>query len=98
MEFEFTIPFIIELREEPEKTVERYKEMLTYFTKYCNRERLAAAMFIFWIYKMNDYVFQKQDNYKLSKWCIATVKKLYFKDEQDAFKQDILPDFSEGAV
>lgn len=98
MEFEFTIPFIIELREEPEKAVDRYEEMLTYFTKYCNRERLAAAMFIFWIYKMDDYVFQKQDNYKLSKWCIATVKKLYFENEQDAYRQDVLPNFSKGAV
>ena len=90
-EFEYTIPFIIELREEQENTVCKYQKMLDYFSKYCERDRLNAAMFIFWIYKLDDYTFQKNDNYKLATWCLDSIIKLYFADESEASKENILP-------
>lgn len=76
--FEYVIPFIIELREYDHFNEEKYNEMFEYFTKYVSAEELRAALFIFWVYKMNDYVFQKNDNYKLANWCKECILCLYF--------------------
>lgn len=91
-EYEYVIPFIIELREKQERTVELYKEMFEYFSVYCDRRHLAAALFIFWVYKMDDYVFQKNDNYKLADWCAESIVKLYFPDESRALDDSYMPD------
>lgn len=91
-EFEFVIPFIIEIREQKEKTLDLYKEMFVYFSKYCVRERLAAALFIFWVYKMDDYIFQKNDNYLLAQWCADSIVNLYFENLEQASDPEVLPD------
>lgn len=96
-EFEFVIPFIIELRDQREKTVPLYREMFAYFSKYCDKERLAAAMFIFWVYKMDDYVFQKNDNYSLAQWCAESIVRLYFKDMEHAADAEEMPDLLKTA-
>ena len=86
------IPFIIELREKQKMTKELYKEMFEYFSVYCEREHLAAALFIFWVYKMNDYVFQKNDQYKLANWCAESIILLYFSDKEKALQETEMPD------
>lgn len=91
-EYEYVIPFIIEIREQREKTVELYKEMFEYFSRYCERERLAAALFIFWVYKMDDYVFQKNDQYCLAGWCADSIVKLYFSDYEHAIQEGAMPE------
>lgn len=91
-EFEYVIPFIIELREKQEMTKELYKEMFEYFSVYCEREHLAAALFIFWVYKMNDYVFQKNDQYKLANWCAESIILMYFSDKEKALQETEMPD------
>ena len=68
--FEYVIQFVIELREyAPELNEELYNDMLEYYSKYVDIKELEAALFIFFVYKMNDYVFQKNDNYFLASWC-----------------------------
>lgn len=91
-EFEYVIPFIIELREKQEMTLELYKNMFEYFAVYCERDRLSAALFIFWVYKMDDYVFQKNDQYQLAGWCAESIVKLYFPDMERALDTTYMPD------
>lgn len=68
--FEYVIQFVIELREfAPAFNEEMYEEMFEYYAKYVDAKELKAALFIFFVYKMNDYVFQKNDNYFLASWC-----------------------------
>lgn len=91
-EYEYVIPFIIEIREQRNRTVELYKEMFAYFSRYCEKERLAAALFIFWVYKMDDYVFQKNDQYRLAEWCADSIVKLFFSDYEHAVLEDTMPE------
>ena len=58
--FEFVIQFIIELREWPEElNQEEYDKLFSFFTSFVDADELRAALFFFWVYKMDDYVFQK---------------------------------------
>ncbi len=76
--FEYVIPFIIELREYDHFHKEMYDQLFGYFTKYVKEDELRAALFIFWVYKMNDYTFQKNDNYKLAGWCRECIMSIYY--------------------
>ena len=89
--FEYVIQFIIELREYDHFNGEKYHEMFEYFTKYVSEEELRAALFIFWVYKMNDYVFQKNDNYKLAGWCKDCILNLYYDGKEPENIIDIDP-------
>lgn len=90
--FEYVIPFIIELREYPEDlNTELYHELLDYFSKYVDREELEAAMFFFWVFKMNDYCFQKKDDFKLAGWCKKCILKIYFEDIKDPTIENVMP-------
>lgn len=89
--FEYVIQFIIELREFKHFNREKYDEMFEYYTKYVSKEELKAALFIFWVYKMNDYVFQKNDNYKLAGWCKDCILELYYGGEEADNIIDIEP-------
>lgn len=80
--FEYVIQFIIELREYNHFNREKFNAMFGYFSKYVDEQELRAALFIFWVYKMNDYVFQKNDNYKLAEWCKECILELYFNGEE----------------
>lgn len=77
--FEYVIQFVIELREyAPNLNMELYNQLFSYFAKYVPAKELRAALFIFWVYKMNDYVFQKNDNYFLASWCKQCILDLYY--------------------
>lgn len=79
-EFEFTIPFIIELRDKTGKSArDKYLEMLNYFSKYCDRKRLEAAVFFTWVYKAEEYVFAKNDNYKMLDELIKALEDVMFE-------------------
>lgn len=83
-EFEYVIQFIIEIRENQQHTKKRFWEMFDYFKKYVDdEERYMAALFIFFVYKANDYVFQKNDNYRLAGWCLNSVQELFFDGDTD---------------
>ena len=77
-EFEYTLNFIIEARAYPDRYVELHNEMLDYFSEYCDRKRLLAALFITWVHKMDEYVFSKTDEQKLAKWCLGVVEKIFY--------------------
>lgn len=90
--FEFAIPFIIELREFPDGlNKELYETMMDYFSRYVDREELLAAMFVFWIFKLNDYCFQKNDGFKLAGWCKKCMETIYFEGVEDPAADDALP-------
>lgn len=89
--FEYVIQFIIELREFENFNRDKYNEMFGYFTKYVSPEELRAALFIFLVYKMNDYVFQKNDNYKLASWCKECILELYYNGIEPENIVDINP-------
>ncbi len=95
-EFEYVIQFITELREDMENynLTEKFNEMLDYFSCYCNdKENLKAALFIFWAHKMNDYIFHKNDNYKLARWCKDCLLKLFFcGDIETAVNENCAPE------
>ena len=81
-EFEFTIPFIIELRNKSGKDArDKYLEMLDYFSKYCDRNRLEAAVFFTWVYKAEEYVFAKNDDYKMLDEAIKALEDAMFEGE-----------------
>ena len=91
-EFEFVIPFVIELREYPDALNKKlYRTMMDYFTKYVDEKRLSAALFIFWVFKMNDYCFQKNDGFKLAGWCKKVLETVYFDGIEDPSAEDVLP-------
>lgn len=90
--FEFVIPFIIELREYPDGLNRAlYEAMMDYFSRYVDREELLAAMFIFWIFKLNDYCFQKSDGFKLAGWCKKCMETIYFNGVEDPAADEALP-------
>ena len=77
-EFEFTLAFIIESRAKPDCYRELHAEMFEYFSKYCDRKRLLAALFITWVHKMDEYVFSKNDNCRLAEWCLMAITNLFY--------------------
>lgn len=89
--FEYVIQFIIELREYEHFNRGKYNEMFEYFSKYVDKKELNAALFIFWVYKMDDYVFQKNDNYKLAGWCKECILELYYNGKEPENILDIDP-------
>ena len=89
--FEYVIPFIIELREYEHFNRDKFDVMFEYFSKYVEKEELRAALFIFWVYKMNDYVFQKNDNYKLANWCKECILELFYEGAEPENIIDIEP-------
>lgn len=90
--FEYVIQFIIELRECTEYLdVNKYNEMIEFFSAYTDKEELLAALYIFWVYKMNDYVFQKHDNNKLAAWCKKCILEIYYGGIEEKIFNDIPP-------
>lgn len=85
-EFEYTIPFIIEAKADMQDIIRKQEELLDFFSEFCNRKRLYAALFIMWVHKMDEYVFVKHDNFKLAKWTIECIKKFFY--EKDEWKLD----------
>ena len=78
-EFEYMIMFMTELREDTEHfdTI-LYESMMKFFAKYVNEQRLMAALFVFWVHKLNDYTFHKHDDFKLASWVKECIANLYF--------------------
>lgn len=90
--FEYVIQFIIELREFPDSLNKaKYEELFKFFSQFVDADELRAALFFFWVYKMDDYSFHKKDNYKLANWCKSCILDLYFQDEVDPTDDDIMP-------
>ncbi len=90
--FEYVIQFIIELREDIRFfNYDKYNEMLDFFSQYVGKKELKAALFIFWIYKMNDYTFQKYDNNVLANWCKECILKLFFTGIENFMDDDVMP-------
>lgn len=90
--FEYVIAYIIELREYPDDLNEGLFETMTeYFGKYVPRDEIMAAMFFFFVFKMNDYCFQKQDGFRLAGWALKCIKKLYFDEPDDILSDDVMP-------
>lgn len=79
-EFEYTIGFVIEMKARPEAFMEVHREMLDYFSRYCDRKRLFAALFVTWVHKMDEYVFAKNDNQKLAKWSLDVIEKIFYAE------------------
>lgn len=95
-EFEYVIQFIIEIRDDQLNTKKHFWEMFDYFKCYVDEEKYLAALFYFFVYKANDYSFQKHDDNKLAKWCLESVCDLFFDGDEERMKApSILPDFSE---
>ena len=92
-EFEFVIQFITELREDISNQFlqDNYKKLLDYFSEYVETERLTAALFVFWVHKLNDYIFHKNDNFTLAAWCKDCIQKLFFNDETDSAMDPAIP-------
>ena len=80
MEFEFSLGFVIECRANPDECVSLHATMLDYFSSYCDKKRLLAAVFVQWVHKMDEYVFSKRDNRRLAEWCLKTIKTLFYHD------------------
>jgi len=93
-EFEYVIPFIIEIRDDKEHTTERFWDMFDFFKKYVDEEKFMAALFIFFVYKANDYVFQKNDNYCLARWCLESIQELFFEKKADLENPEKMPSLS----
>lgn len=94
-EFEYTIQFITELREDIENTKlkENYAAMLKYFSAFVDRNRLIAALYVFWVHKLSDYTFHKNDNFRLAGWCKDCIQKLFFHNSiEAALDPDCAPD------
>ncbi len=90
--FEYVIQFIIELRENTESfDYDKYRDMLSFYSKYVKLNELKAALFIFFVYKMNDYTFQKHDNNKLADWCKECILKLYFEGADNYLRDEVMP-------
>lgn len=92
--FEFVIQFIIELRDSPGAfDIERFSRLLDFFSGFVDREELLAALFIFFVYKMNGYVFQKNDGFRLSTWCKQCILALFFKGVENPMDENAMPIF-----
>lgn len=90
--FEYVIQFIIELREYPDRlNKEEYKKLFNFFSQFIDEDELRAALFFFWVYKMDDYSFHKKDNYKLANWCKSCLVELYFNGIDDPTEENIMP-------
>ncbi len=90
--FEYVIQFIIELREQPDSlNREAYDRLFNFFSHFVDADELRAALFFFWVYKMDDYTFHKKDNFKLANWCKNCILELYFKDVVDPTDENVLP-------
>ena len=77
--FEFVIQFVIELRDiAGTPNADRFDRLFKFYSRFVGEEELWAALFIFFVYKMNDYVFQKNDNFKLATWCRDCITSLFF--------------------
>ena len=79
VEFEFTLSFIIESCASPDCYREIHNEMLEYFSKYCKKKRLLAALYITWVHKMDEYIFSKKDNCSLAEWCLKAIIDLFYE-------------------
>lgn len=91
-EFEYVSVFVTELREYTEKLNKSlYDEIFAFFRRYTSDDELRAALFIFFVHKMNDYVFHKNDKFKLASWCKKCLIDLYFKDVDNPIDKDIMP-------
>ena len=90
--FEYVIQFIIELRESPQKLDRaRYNELFDFFSKFIDPDELRAALFFFWVYKMNGYVYHKNDNFKLASWCKNCLLELYFAGVENPCASENMP-------
>lgn len=85
-EFEYTISFVIEAKADSSNVILKQERLFEFFSRYCDRERLYAAVFIMWVHKMNEYVFVKHDNFKLAQWTITCIKEMFF--DKDEWKMD----------
>lgn len=90
--FEYVIQFIIELREYPDALNKaKYDELFAFFSQFVDADELRAALFFFWVYKMDDYSFHKKDNYKLANWCKSCLLELYFKGVKAPSDESLMP-------
>lgn len=86
-EFEYMIMFMTELRENTEQFDSLlYDAMFEFFAKYVDKQRLNAALFVFWVHKLNDYTFHKHDDFKLASWVKECIFRLYFEGEDPSGK------------
>ena len=76
-EFEFTISLIIEAKSDWPDPLKVYHDMMKFYERYCDAERLKAAAFITWVHKMDEYVFVKHDNFVLANWCAEMIQKIF---------------------
>lgn len=81
-EFEFTRMFIIDNKDNRENTISTCKKMFNFCLNYCTKERLNAAIFIEWVFLMNEFVFADSDNYQAASWAIKTIKALFYSHDQ----------------
>lgn len=88
-EFEYTINFVIEAKANLDRPTKTHQMMLDYFSAYCDRERLYAAVFITWVHKMDEYVFVKHDNFKLATWVADYIRTIFFNGNPCDESQDI---------
>ena len=88
-EFEYTLGFIVEAKLCPEKVLEIHNDMLTYFSAYCDKKRLLAALFITWVYKMDEYVFSRQDEMQLAGWCLSVIKAIFYNIGEMCCDEDV---------
>ena len=90
--FEYVIQFIIELRD-PVGGLDRvrYERLFEFFSRFVGPDELRAALFFFFVYKMDGYVFQKNDNFRLAKWCKNCLVELFFEGVDDPLADDEMP-------
>lgn len=81
-EFEFTISLIIEAKSGRQDPLKNYQDMMKFYSRYCDYDRLKAAAFITWVHKMDEYVFVKHDNFFLAEWCAEMIHEI-FHDGRD---------------
>ena len=90
--FEYVIQFIIELREWHDGlNREKYDELFSFFSRFVDADELRAALFFFWVYKMNGYVYHKDDGNRLANWCKLCILELFFDGEEQALDPKAMP-------
>lgn len=80
-EFEYCIEVIIETRQSKD-SINTYMQLFSLFSNFVEPERLAAALFIMYVHKMDEYVFVKHDHYEMASWALNMIKKLYFTEDE----------------
>lgn len=80
-EFEYTISLIIEAKSGRPDPLKTYAEMMKFYGNFCDERRLRAAAFITWVHKMDEYIFAKQDNFALAKWCAKMITDIFFEEK-----------------